>query len=114
MSRRVVDFPDGWGTGAPVDEVAFVNGDMRIFGLLLDDGSNLFALIYPGGQRFVRAAAQADYALEEAFTGDPPSAGDLPAVDAQWRQILSMMIEAGRKTDAALEANGLPTRRPRP
>lgn len=99
---RTVDFPDGWGTAAPVDTLIYSKGDLHIAGLLLDDGSNLFALIYPGGQRFVRAAPVADYALEEAFTGDPPSAEDKSAVEEEWRVLLSMMIDAGRAVDAAL------------
>lgn len=99
---RRVEFPDGWGTATPVDTIHYSKDDLHIAGVLLEDGSNLFALIYPGGQRFVRAAPVADYALEEAFTGEPPSVEDKAAVDGEWRQILAMMIDAGREVDAVL------------
>jgi hypothetical protein len=105
---RVVDFPSAWGTGTPVDHFCVSKGELRIFGVLLDDGSNLFALIYPGGQRFARTAHVIDWGIEEAH-GPAPRSRDLARVNAAWRDVvLAGMIDAGKLADDAMVAAGLP------
>lgn len=106
---RVVDFPDGWGTADPVPSQALVlsKGPLTIFGCLLEDGTNLFALVYPGGQRFARTAFAIDWGIEESY-GPPPRRRHLAAVNATWRDIVTQMVEAGKAADADMVAAGLP------
>lgn len=82
MTRRVtylgkVDFPDEWITdewlfGEVIATAEVTAGTAVLAGGMLADGSNLFGLLYPGGQRLMRTSAATNWALEERFTGEPP------------------------------------------
>jgi hypothetical protein len=104
---RVVSFPDEWGTAAPADQGSWSRGDMTIAGVLLRDGSNLFALIYPEGARFARAAPATEFSIEERFDGEPPSAETADEVAEVWREVIDMMIQAGHEVAAEMQAEGL-------
>lgn len=55
---REIEFPPEWVTGAVISHQAYAcEGQIVLFGVLLDDGANLWALAYPGGHRFMRADA---------------------------------------------------------
>jgi hypothetical protein len=111
--ERLVDFPHEWGTGEPIEHVAYKKDDLRIFGVLLDDGSNLFTLIYPGGERFVRTAADNDWGIEERYQGKPPRPRDLAVVNREWRTIIDMIVTAGRRVSSEMLEMGydVPLRR---
>lgn len=107
---RVIDFPDHWATGEPVDHIAYTSpcGKMCLFGVMLDDGSNLWALAFPGGHRLARTADAIDWGIEERFYGAPgPELAD--PVKAAWRDHINLMREAGRGSDRVLQALGMPT-----
>jgi hypothetical protein len=107
----VIDFPDGWGSAPPVDQRVHTKGDLVLFGCLLEDGSNLFALIYPGGYRFARTAHAIDWGIQEVY-GPPPRRRDAARVNATWRDtVLAEMIAAGKAADAVYRAAGLPPAR---
>jgi hypothetical protein len=116
---RVIDFPDGWGTGKPIDHIQGIVPGTRdpkgvyVFGTLLDDGSNLFALVYPGGHRFARTAASLRWGIEERLGPDPEPAFQ-QIVAEQWQAIINLMVDAGHQTDVDLRAMGLPSSRKRP
>lgn len=108
---RTIDFPSDWGTADPVDHRAgTLDGGLYVFGVLLDDGANLFALIYRGGHRFVRTAYQIDWGVEERY-GPPPRRRDLARVNAAWRGLVDEIIAAGKAADADMAAQGLPPAR---
>jgi hypothetical protein len=111
MTPRVVDFPDEWGTAPPIDALGGpldCNKNVALGALLLADGSNLFALVYPGGARFARTAWMIDWGIEERYTGEPPAPADAVDVDEQWRAILKQMRDSGAAVDEQYEAAGLP------
>jgi hypothetical protein len=93
----------------PIDHYAGTRDrDLFVFACLLEDGSNLFALIYPGGQRFVRTAHQIDWGIEERYE-PPPRPRDLPRVNRLWRELVDEMVAAGKAADADMAALGLPS-----
>lgn len=100
---RTIDFPDEWGTGAPVDQATFKSPDSEIMiaSVLLDDGSGLWALIFEGGHRFARTSGYTGWAIEERFHGDPTDA-EAEEVSAMWKTVIALMIRAGHETDAML------------
>jgi hypothetical protein len=101
--QRVIDFPDSWATGKPINQEAFKSpdGKLIIASVLLDDGSGLWSLIFEGGHRFARTAACTGWAIEERFHGDPTpeEAGE---VNEAWRDVLRSMIRAGHEVDEML------------
>lgn len=101
--KRVIDFPDAWATGKPIDQAAFKSpgGDLMIASILLDDGSGLWSLIFEGGHRFARTAACTGWAIEERFHGDP-TPDEAQEVNEAWRYVLQCMIRAGHEVDAEL------------
>lgn len=109
---RTIDFPCEWATGAPIDSQTFRNPDhpgVTLFGTILDDGANLWVLVYPGGQRFARCAGQTGWSLEERFEGSSPAPKDAATVDWLWSTLIGISVDAGRGTRrlaAALEAGG--------
>lgn len=111
-STRTIDFPAAWGTGDPVPGEAFhfSKGRLHIFGCLLDDGANLFALVYPGGHRFARTAFAIDWGIEESY-GPAPRSRDLATINAIWREHIDLMVDAVKDADREMVAAGLPTGR---
>jgi hypothetical protein len=83
---REIDFPPEWVTGDPIQHDAYypVAGrtDIHLVGVLLDDGANLWTLIYPGGTRFLRTDGT-DLSVKEREVG-PPDFMDRRAVDEAW------------------------------
>ncbi len=111
---RTVSFPDGWGSGVPLETLGGEIGPgVHVAAVLLDDGSNLFALIYPGGARFARTADAIDWGIEERYDGLPPKDGEKALVNTYWRGVLDQIEKAGRMVDDAYEAEGLPPYRKR-
>lgn len=98
--KRVIDFPDAWATGKPIDQMFMSNpsGTITIGTILLDDGSGLWALVFKGGHRFARTAACTGWAIEERFDGDPEP-DEAEEVNSTWRDVLQQMIRAGREVD---------------
>jgi hypothetical protein len=101
--KRLIDFPDEWATGKPINHDAFTSPDKKltIATVLLDDGSGLWVLIFEGGHRFARTAECTGWAIEERFHGDPTSE-EADAVSESWRYVLRSMIRAGREVDEML------------
>jgi hypothetical protein len=111
---RTVDFPHEWGTAQPRDALGGeISDGLHLGALLLEDGSNLLALIYPGGARFARTAGVIDWGIEERYIGDPPAADLVRAVNREWCKILGQMQAAGVAVDERIEAAGLPPYRTR-
>lgn len=96
--------PEEWQT-APIQTLAPPmhvhgvrdGGPYVILNVLLEDGTNVVALICPTGQRLVRCSEHNDLALEERYTGHP-----LPSVlDDIWRRAIAA-LRHGRDEDLRL------------
>ncbi len=114
-AKRVVDFPDAWGSAPPIESLnGKVSAGVYLAGVLLEDGSNLWALIYPGGARFVRTAAAIDWGIEERYTGTPPREDDAATVNETWALVVGQVLESGATVDQQYADAGLPPyRKPR-
>jgi hypothetical protein len=66
-------------------------------GILLDNGSNIYVLAHPGGQRCVRTSPDTDWAVEERFDGER-----WPELDDLWRGVLKAVIDGGHEADAEM------------
>jgi hypothetical protein len=101
-----IDLPAQWATAVPVDQAVYAtdSGDpvMHLASLLLADGTSIFVLLYPGGERLARVSPHTDWGLEERLDGSPPSEEHQAAVDVAWRGWLEKLIRVGRFT-AGLE-----------
>lgn len=79
MSATEPDFtvalPPEWKTSefravAPVAEASLPGGRQALLSsVLLEDGSSVIALSYPGGQRLARTSPHNDWATEERYSG---------------------------------------------
>jgi hypothetical protein len=98
--------PEEWQT-APIQLVAppmpvsgvETGGPYVVLNVMLEDGTNVVALICPTGQRLVRCSEHNDLAIEERFTGQPLP----PILDGIWRCALDA-LRHGR--DEELRQNG--------
>lgn len=108
-----VRFPEEWTTSPVLDAAVLLMGELEpdsapvtLVGVLLEDGTNLFALIHPAGQRLLRTTGSTGWAIEERFVGNPPRPEHRPGVDNLWRQALGHVVQAGREAQAELGSEG--------
>ena len=73
--------------------------EARCGGGVLEDGTNLIGVIYPGGQRLARMSPDTGWALEERFTGRALDERDEhdQKVAEMWTVTLDSMIAGHRK-----------------
>jgi hypothetical protein len=69
---------------------------MYLAGIVLDDGSIVMTLLYPGGKRYARVSPHTDWALEERPEGQPPAEKDRETINKVWREWLQTLINIGR------------------
>lgn len=97
-----IAWPREWMTADPfvVQPLGLVELSRRQKGLvltaLLRDGTSLWAVVYPGGQRLARTTESTDWAVEERFTGDPPRRRDREKVEDAWRRVIESMVSGIR------------------
>jgi hypothetical protein len=105
---RKIDFPPEWVDGDPVDAMSVKCGgrdDVVLVSVLLDSGTGLWTLIYPGGVRFMRASGSDVPAVRE--DGEPePEVRDL--VEGAWAELLRLDLESAAA--AALEVDAIERR----
>lgn len=98
-----IKFPDEWFT-APwlkceliqVLTIKRTGQQMFYAGGTLDDGTCLYGLSFPGGQRVMRLAPSTNWAIEERFRGNPRSA-DSAVVNDTWRCCVRSLVIAKRQ-----------------
>lgn len=111
MSRwRVIGVPEEWKTAPPLATREPLTGrfdcdsaPLSVSAVLLEDGSNIYALLFPGGQRLARTTADTDWAIEERFVGQPPKPQHTDTVDRVWRMTFDAMRAAAADARAELE-----------
>lgn len=97
-----VVFPERWLSGAGwlsaegIGSVALPDGDRAWFaGGVLNDGTNLLGLVYPGGQRALRAPLAGG--MEEVFDGrDLDQEQDAVLIEG-WRAAVEAWVRSGRE-----------------
>lgn len=104
-----VDLPEEWATARLVDQCVYApRGDndapvMHLAALVLADGSSIFVLMYPGGERSARVSPHTDWALEERLGGNPPIEEHRAIVDDAWRGWLDALVGIGRFTGKLMQ-----------
>ena len=98
-----VTFPAEWDTAPPLlfdllleAKVTATGEHIVIAGGVLEDGTNLLALAYPGGQRTVRMSPVTGGAIEERLEGRELSLDSDEPIRQVWRTCLDQMIDAKR------------------
>jgi hypothetical protein len=99
--ERIIEFPDGWGTAAPIDTLAIEHEGLNVFGILLADGTNIFTLIHAAGARFVRIRYP-KWEVEQEHLEQQPLPDEETAVAAAWEFVLGV-IKGSRETAQAAE-----------
>lgn len=102
-----IHFPADWLAGRDWSlgpDVVLTSDDEKAIaaGGVLDDGTNLMGLCWPGGQRVYRTSPDTDWAFEERFEGDAP-----PRIQDVWRIIIDCAVKGAR--DAWDELGGRPS-----
>lgn len=105
-------FPDEWYT-APWDKceilasgtLARTGKPLFFAGGTLDDGTCLYGLTFPRGQRVMRLSPLTGWAIEERFKGDPPKK-DRPVVNRLWRKCVESLVESKQLADKELGKGG--------
>lgn len=68
-------------------------GKAYVAGGVLDDGTTLVGLVYPGGQRVLRSFLEGG--IDEHFSGRPLTDADGVLVEL-WRSVVASWVESGR------------------
>jgi hypothetical protein len=92
------EIPEGWVTAKPLITQIFGHarcpaGVCVLAGVLLDDGTNIYTLTWPTGQRVARVCDDTGWAIEERFAGDQPATDD-DARAVMWRDAIEALAEA--------------------
>lgn len=103
-----IKFPEEWFT-APWDKcellqvltITRTGKQMFYAGGTLGDGSCLYGLTFPGGERVLRISPHTEWSVEERFKGRPPRA-DRATVDRIWRAIVNSLIQSKAMAEAEL------------
>jgi hypothetical protein len=98
--------PDGWVTAPQVDSAVFASaqspaGLVVMAAVLLEDGTNIYTVTWPTGQRVARTCHATHWAIEERFDGEQPTDDDDVRV-RMWRMAIEAMVKAGQDTRAEL------------
>lgn len=99
MPETIVDFPPDWyASGKPLDTRAYQyeDGPLYVFTTYLSDDTSLYALLYPGGQRFARVRRATNWAVEERYSGRPPREHDRAEVGRAWNDVLTVAMGTAR------------------
>lgn len=101
----IAQFPDGWLDGRTVvQRDAFILSEGVVVALLLDDGANLWAMVFRGergGAHMMRSNAPGMGLLEqETVTVGKPDDRDRQAVEAAWQRILNTDLRSAVRADA--------------
>jgi hypothetical protein len=91
-----VDWPEEWMTAdvqfaAVLSTAALPDGNAVLMIGMLQDGTNLLGLSYPGGQRLLRSCEANGWALEERFAGRPRT--DRP-IKRMWKVAVESIVQA--------------------
>jgi hypothetical protein len=102
-----IQWPDGWITAEPkavnVWQVERVPDGLAVLvGALLTDGSNLGALVWPRGSRFVRHSPTTDWAIEERFDHEPLNGEDEVVIGRMWRVQMEALVAAVKLAEQEL------------
>jgi hypothetical protein len=103
----VTKMPDGWITSPVLDSNVFAEGQCpaglcALTGVLLRDGTNIYALTWPTGQRVARTCHATGWSIEERFDGEQPSSDDDPRARL-WSIAIEGMVRAAQETRDELE-----------
>jgi hypothetical protein len=104
---REVEFPSEFVTGRPIEATPIPVGDgMAALTILLDDGTNLLALVYEGGARFLRMQGTClhDNEVLEREDGEP-LAEQRAAVRRAWSMLIRSFEMATILADADFRAD---------
>jgi hypothetical protein len=94
-----IELPPEWKTAewrfvAPSHTAELPNGEKALMeSAMLRDGTNLFAITWPGGQRLVRISPHTNWAIEERFAGEVP-AGCGELIGRLWRITVESAVSA--------------------
>lgn len=114
MTNIDVKLPPEWELTEPQDFALMGvedtdDGPAVFAGWLLEDGTNLMAVSWPGGQKLCRTSPDTGWALEERFAGEQPTDPE-DIRQKWWRDGMDAMAHAGREARrimAELERKGL-------
>jgi hypothetical protein len=102
-----IEFPREWKLGKdwlpgfPQVVVTSEQDNAIVAGGVLEDGTNLLGMCWPGGQRVLRASPDTGWAIEERFDGTPSE-----RLITAWRIVVDCQIKGAR--DAWAELGGRP------
>lgn len=106
-------FPDHWVTEPwllheVVATIDLPNGQGHAIaaGGVLQDGTNLLGIVYPRGQRIMRAGPATGWAIEEQFTGRPLRAGRDDSLLRAWALLIQSSIHGKKSAEAEV---GMPS-----
>lgn len=110
MNLFEIDLPVEWMTAGIVDQCVYAPRGpndappvMHLAAVVLADGTSIFVLVYPGGERSARVSPHTDWALEERLDGNPPIEGHRAIVDEAWRGWLDALVGVGRFTGKLMQ-----------
>lgn len=83
-----------WASGFPAVVLHSDDETMFAAGGVLEDGTNLMGLCWPGGQRVYRLSPDTGWALEERYQGDAPK-----SAARAWRILVEAAIKAGKDVE---------------
>jgi len=92
-------FPRAWLQASPwmhteaLAQLDLDAGAAYMAGGVLHDGTNLIGLVYPGGQRVLRALLEGG--IDEHFSGRPLTEDDELLIET-WRHAVASWVRAGR------------------
>lgn len=108
---KIVGIPPEWVTAALIDTSAYIPREhehnsptMYLVTIVLADGTSMFVLVYPGGERIARVSPHTSWALEERPAGKPPVEEHRAVVDDAWRGWLDALIDLGRRSSMLMRA----------
>lgn len=106
---REIDFPTDWVTADPIpgEHIAMQTEEgIYLIGLCLQDGANLWALIYDGGCRFARTTALViGTGMEYRDEGEPSSPEIAAALERAWATLVQADTRAALL--ASLDADAM-------
>jgi hypothetical protein len=104
----LVRFPEEWvksrwtkTDALAVATLTATGSTIALMGGVLEDGTCLYGLAFPGGQRVMRISPETEWAIEERFEGKP-RLKDRKPVNNVWRSYVDSLIEAKRMAEREL------------
>lgn len=107
--EATLNFPEHWVTEPwmHTEVISVVTKDddgtrAYIAGGVLNDGTNLMGLAYPGGQRVMRAGPATGWAIEEHFSGRPLREGPDDGLLEMWKNVVEASVYGKHAAEAEL------------